>query len=182
MKVKIKKLSKDAIVPFKTYDKDFCYDVVAISEEEIAPNVWKYGLGLAFQIERGWETIIKGDELQSFGRMWACDTKIDLHNVLCNISIDFRPRSSIYKTGMVLSNSIGTVDELYTGEVSAIFYHVMQNMPRYHKGDKIGQIKLGITLPMDFIEVDKLDETERGNGGFGSTGTNNYNYETQSRR
>lgn len=182
MKVKIKKLSKDAIVPFKTYDKDFCYDVVAISEEEIAPNVWKYGLGLAFQIERGWETIIKGDELQSFGRIWACDTKIDLHNVLCNISIDFRPRSSIYKTGMVLSNSIGTVDELYTGEVSAIFYHVMQNMPRYHKGDKIGQIKLGITLPMDFIEVDKLDETERGNGGFGSTGTNNYNYETQSRR
>ena len=171
MKVKIKKLSKDAIVPFKTYDKDFCYDVVAISEEEIAPNVWKYGLGLAFQIERGWETIIKGDELQSFGRIWACDTKIDLHNVLCNISIDFRPRSSIYKTGMVLSNSIGTVDELYTGEVSAIFYHVMQNMPRYHKGDKIGQIKLGITLPMDFIEVDKLDETERGNGGFGSTGT-----------
>ena len=171
MKVKIKKLSEGAVVPFKTYDKDFCYDVVAISEEEIAPNVWKYGLGLAFQIERGWETIIKGDELQSFGRIWACDTKIDLHNVLCNISIDFRPRSSIYKTGMVLSNSIGTVDELYTGEVSAIFYHVMQNMPRYHKGDKIGQIKLGITLPMDFIEVDKLDETERGNGGFGSTGT-----------
>ena len=41
MKVKIKKLSKDAIVPFTTYDKDFCYDVVAISEEEIAPNVWK---------------------------------------------------------------------------------------------------------------------------------------------
>ena len=170
MKVKIKKLSKDAIVPFKTYDKDFCYDVVAISEEEIAPNVWKYGLGLAFQIERGWETIIKGDKLQSFGPIWANDTKTDLHYSPFNFSIDFRPRSSIYKTGMALSNSIGTIDELYSGEVCAIFYHFLPDMPRYKVGDKIGQIKLGITLPMDFIEVDELDKAERGDGGFGSTG------------
>ena len=175
MKVKIKKLSKDAVVPFKTYDKDFCYDVVATSEDEIAPNVWKYGLGLAFQIERGFEPILikKNNKVNSPHAI-----TLDSDNLFCvnisqspiNFSIDFRPRSSIYKTGMVLSNSIGTIDELYSGEVCAIFYHFLPDMPRYHKGDKIGQIKLGITLPMDFIEVDELDKTERGDGGFGSTG------------
>ena len=52
MKVKVKKLNENAVIPFKTYERDFCYDVVAVSEEEVAPNVWKYGIGLAFQIDR----------------------------------------------------------------------------------------------------------------------------------
>lgn len=52
MKVKVKKLNENAVIPFKTYEKDFCYDVVAVSEEEVAPNVWKYGIGLAFEIDR----------------------------------------------------------------------------------------------------------------------------------
>ena len=52
MKVKVKKLNENSVIPFKTYEKDFCYDVVAVSEEEVAPNVWKYGIGLAFQIDR----------------------------------------------------------------------------------------------------------------------------------
>ena len=86
MKVRIKKLNENAVIPYKTYDKDFCYDVVAVSEEEIAPNVWKYGLGLAFQI-------VKDYEYEE------------------NLSIDFRPRSSVYKTGMVLSNCTGTIDK-----------------------------------------------------------------------
>lgn len=148
MKVKVKKLNEKAVIPFKTYEKDFCYDVVATSEEQVATNVWKYGIGLAFQIERD-----LGD----------VDEPI-------NFSIDFRPRSSVWKTGMVLSNCEGTIDELYRGEVCAVFYHVFPQMERYHVGQKIGQIKLGITLPITFIEVDKLDETERGCNGYGSTG------------
>lgn len=70
----------------KAHEDDFCYDVVAVSEEEVAPNVWKYGLGLAFQVER------------------------DSQNPI-DICIDFRPRSSAWKTGMVLSNCYGTIDE-----------------------------------------------------------------------
>ena len=50
MRVKIKKTHPDAVIPFKTYDRDFCYDLVAVTEEEIAPCVWKYGFGLAMQI------------------------------------------------------------------------------------------------------------------------------------
>ena len=148
MKVKIKKLNENAVIPFKTYEKDFCYDVVAVSEEEVAPNVWKYGIGLAFQIERG-------------GLLEESDAKI---------SIDFRPRSSVWKTGMVLSNCEGTIDELYTGEVSAVFYHVFPNMERYKVGQRIGQIKIGTTIPIEFVIVDELDETERNSGSYGSTG------------
>lgn len=71
---------------------------------------------------------------------------------------------------MVLSNSEGTIDELYRGEVSAVFYHVMPDMPRYRVGDKIGQIKIGTTSPIEFEEVEELSETERGCGSYGSTG------------
>ena len=81
MRVKIKILDPKAVIPFKTHDRDFCYDCVAVSEEEVAPNVWKYGLGFALEIEDGGIDIIPSAEI--------------------------RPRSSIWKTGMVLSNSVG---------------------------------------------------------------------------
>ena len=148
MKVKVKKLNENAVIPFKTYEKDFCYDVVAVSEEEVAPNVWKYGIGLAFQIDR--ESL--------FGHRYL------------NLSIDLRPRSSVWKTGMVFSNCEGTIDELYTGEVYAVFYHVFPNMERYKVGQRIGQIKIGTTIPIEFVVVDELSETERNDDGYGSTG------------
>ena len=72
---------------------------------------------------------------------------------------------------MSLCNSEGTGDESYTGEYKAIFYHVMPNMPRYKVGDKILQMKLGMAFPMEFVEVDKLDDTDRGDNGFGSSDT-----------
>ena len=163
MLVRFKKLHPDAVVPFKKYPEDFCYDVVATSEEEIAPNVWKYGIGLAFEIQGKPEDLVVEDE---FGK----ELLLIPQDRDWNVSLDLRPRSSIYKTGMILSNAVGTVDDLYRGEVSAIFYHVFPEMPRYRVGDRIGQIKLGITLPLEFEEVDELGQTARGNGGYGSTG------------
>ena len=146
MIVKIKKTNPKAVVPFKTYDKDFCYDCIATSCEEIAPHVYKYGIGLAFEIFR--------------------ESKYS--NL--NVSLDFRPRSSVWETGMILSNCEGTVDELYRGEVSAVFYHVLPYMPKYKVGDKIVQFKIGLTEPITFVEVDTLSDTERGTGSYGSTG------------
>ena len=163
MKVRFKRLHPDAVVPFKTYPEDFCYDVVATSEQEIAPNVWKYGIGLAFEIEGKPEDLVVENEFGKELLRIPQDRKV-------NVSLDLRPRSSIWKTGMVLSNAVGTIDELYRGEVSAVFYHVFPGMPRYRVGDRIGQIKLGFTLPMEFEEVDELGDTERGDGGYGSTG------------
>lgn len=146
MKIKVKKLNPNAVIPYKSHDNDFCYDCVATSCEEIAPNVYKYGLGLAFEI-------VREDDADDFV-----------------LDIDARPRSSVWKTGMVLSNCVGTIDEPYRGEVAAIFYHVMLDMPKYEVGDRIVQISIGITSQIEFEEVDELSQTERGAGGFGSTG------------
>lgn len=150
LKIKIKKLHKDAVIPFKKHDDDFCYDVTATSEEEVAKNVWKYGLGIALQIDS-----------YHLDNAAAVDM---LH------SIDIRPRSSVWKTGMVLSNCEATIDSGYTGEISAVFYHVMPDMPRYKVGDRIGQLKVNATQKVKFVEVDELDETDRGEGAYGSTG------------
>lgn len=169
MKVKIKKLAKKACVPFKTHANDFCYDVVAVSEEEVAPNVWKYGLGLAFQIERGHENLVLSTCCHG-GKVKLHITMADMTRSPLNLSLDFRPRSSVWKTGMVLSNCEGTIDEGYIGEVSAVFYHVMPQMPRYKVGDRIGQIKLGFTFPIEWEEVESLENTDRGSNGYGSTG------------
>ena len=148
MHVKIKKLHPDARIPEKTYEADFCYDCYAVSEEEVAPNVWRYGLGFAMEIDDIYEQL----------------------DPECLIGVTARPRSSIWKTGMILSNAPGTIDEIYRGQLYAVFYHVMTDMPRYKVGDKICQIHLSVTTKMEFREVDKLSETERGSNGFGSTG------------
>ena len=149
MKVKLKKINSNAKLPQKGKPGDFCHDVWATSEEEVAPNVWRYGLGFKYEIDRGFP-----DPFYNY-----------------DVSIDFRPRSSIWKTGMELSNSSGTLDEFYRGEAMAVFYHVFPNMERYHVGDKIGQIKIGLSPKVTFEFVDEINEdTERGEGEFGSTG------------
>lgn len=150
MIVKFKKLHPNAVIPTKSHDDDFCYDCTAVSEEELAPNVWRYKLGFSLQIER--------------------DDTLDKMRDEIKLSIDGRPRSSIWKTGMVLANSTATIDEGYTGEIMAVFYHVMPEMPRYKIGDKVLQITIGVSEPIEFTEVNELDETSRGSGGFGSTG------------
>lgn len=152
MRVKIKRLNKDAKVPFKTHEKDFCYDVVATSRVELAVNVFQYGIGLAFEI-------MKDDITNDLGYP---------EDYIFNLEI--RPRSSIWKTGMMLSNSIGTIDELYRGEVKLTFYHLLWHLPIYEVGDKIAQIVVGVTDPISFQVVEELSDTIRGEGAFGSTG------------
>ena len=168
MKVKLKKLSENAKLPYKANEGDFCYDVYAVSEEEVAPNVWRYKLGFAYEIERGdLEEIV-------FARRESVDGIGVSYNLIpteYNISIDARPRSSVWKTGMVLSNYVGSLDEFYRGEAMAVFYHVMPDMPRYKVGDRVCQIKLGFTIPLEFEWADVINmDTERGARGFGSTG------------
>ena len=145
MPVLIKKTNENAVMPSKAHNDDFCYDCYAVSEEEVAPNVWKYGLGFALQIEN--------------------------RNKPVDISRCFtlRPRSSVWKTGMILSNSEATIDDGFTGEISAVFYHVMPNMPRYKVGDKIIQLHLETNDNITFIETDELKSTARGDNGYGSS-------------
>lgn len=79
------------------------------------------------------------------------------------------PRSSVHKTGLVMSNCVGVIDSGYRGEVCSIFY-VPEGAKPYAVGDRCAQL---IVLPYPQVqteEADELSETARGIGGFGSTG------------
>ena len=78
-------------------------------------------------------------------------------------------RSGNAKKGVILANSVGIIDTLYRGEVKALFYSVYGDYI-IHKGDKILQMELVRINDIEFEETDELSDTERGTGGFGSTG------------
>lgn len=139
MKVKIKKLVENAIIPNYAKNGDAGMDLTATSKtyDELGNVV--YGTGLAMEIPKGYVGLVF-------------------------------PRSSICKTDLILTNSVGVIDSGYRGEIMAKFAYVSMQNKKYDVGDRIAQI---IILPyptIEFEEVDKLSETERGEGGYGSSG------------
>lgn len=80
------------------------------------------------------------------------------------------PRSSIYKTPLTMAHSVGVIDWDYRGEIKAIF-HVHGNFTKaYAIGDRVAQLVVVSTLPIDLTEAAELSETRRGCHGLGSTG------------
>ena len=79
------------------------------------------------------------------------------------------PRSSIRKYDLSLSNSVGVIDSGYRGELQATFKKINGN-EKYEIGDRGAQIMILAYPVIDFIESDTLSNTDRGDGGFGSTG------------
>ncbi|OUJ04354.1 dUTP diphosphatase [Acetobacter cibinongensis] len=86
--------------------------------------------------------------------------------------LQVRPRSGLaLKHGIILPNSPGTIDEDYRGELGVIMLNTGKDLFRIERGARIAQ---GVIAPVERIEWDEcatLDETARGEGGFGSTGT-----------
>jgi dUTP pyrophosphatase len=78
------------------------------------------------------------------------------------------PRSSVWKTGMLLSNCVGVIDSGYRGEVMAKFH--APKGPLYAEGDRFAQLIIMPYPQIEFEVVEELSETERGEGGYGSTG------------
>jgi dUTP pyrophosphatase len=78
------------------------------------------------------------------------------------------PRSSIRKTDLILSNSVGVIDSGYRGEIQATFRKT--GIDSYKVGDRGAQIMILPYPEIKFEEVQELSNTERGEGGFGSTG------------
>lgn len=146
MKVKIKKLNESAVIPKYSKTGDAGMDLVATSKETDKYGNIVYGTGLAFEIPKGYVGLLF-------------------------------PRSSISKYDMNLTNSTGVLDSGYRGEVffkfkrPSRFINIFEDIcSTYNVGDRIGQI---IILPypqIEFEEVKELSETDRGTGGFGSTG------------
>lgn len=141
MEVKIKKLNPDAVVPTYAKPGDACMDIVATSLHYDDVKGFVYGTGFAVEVPKGYEMVI-------------------------------RPRSSICKTDAYITNSPGTVDSGYRGEVMVVFKnnHPDNHEAPYKIGERIAQIKIQEVIPIEFVEVEELSETERGDGGYGSTG------------
>lgn len=81
---------------------------------------------------------------------------------------EIRPRSGLSLSGV--DAKLGTIDKGYTGEVSVIIFNSMPEPFRIKNGDKICQMMIHHLPNVAFDIVDELDETERGENGFGSTG------------
>ncbi len=78
------------------------------------------------------------------------------------------PRSSLSKKDLVLANHVGVLDSGYRGELKFRFKKLGEEV--YEVGDRIGQIIIIPYPKVEFEEVDELSETDRGSGGFGSSG------------
>jgi dUTP pyrophosphatase len=160
--IKVKKLDPEAVLPQRAKEGDVGYDLVAIDDGTLKYDdneslvYIQYKTGLTIEPPKGYY-------------------------------VEIFPRSSITKTGLILGNSIGLVDEGYRGElllrfkfpatiykpisqVSPIGGYVVGSDTRYKKGDKIGQLVIRKAIHMNFKEVEELSDTDRSDGGFGSTG------------
>ena len=140
--VKFKKLHADVKLPIKGSSHAACYDVYAHSVSNMSDGKIKVGLGFATEIPVGWKGIIV-------------------------------PRSNLTKYTWVLNNSFGVIDSDYRGEWMAIFTPIGYNVGfPYQVGDRVAQIFFDKVEDVELLEVDSLEDSDRGTGGFGSTGLN----------
>lgn len=166
MKVLFKKLNEKAVMPTKAHATDAGFDLVATSKEFDENGNAVYGTGIAVEIPKGYVGLIF-------------------------------PRSSNAKTLLTLSNSVGVIDSGYRGEIMFKFRpamivpnplkhwwkrYVLKNMEdyktgyavehlrEYNVGDRIGQLIIMPYPEVEFEEADSLSDSERGEGGYGSTG------------
>jgi dUTP pyrophosphatase len=88
-----------------------------------------------------------------------------------NYEIQIRPRSGLAaKNQISVLNTPGTIDEDYRGEIKVILINLGEKKFKIEKGLRIAQMVLCPVIKAELEEVDELDETKRGSGGFGSTG------------
>lgn len=92
-------------------------------------------------------------------------------NIPEGYEIQVRGRSGLaLKHGIMISNGIGTIDESYTGDIGVILYNSGSEDFIIEHGDRIAQLVLMQVPKIKWVPVETLDETERGEGGFGHTG------------
>lgn len=140
MKIKFRKLSPLAKMPERAHVTDAGFDLTAVSVEE----------------DRRHETV-------SYGTGLAVEIPEGY------VGLVF-PRSSIYKQDLALSNGVGVIDSGYRGEIMAKFRRLQPHVHRYTVGDRIGQLVI-VKLPeVEFEEAPELSESDRGAGGYGSSG------------
>jgi dUTPase len=167
-------------LPKKGTDRATGFDVVVTSDPEIVGDQYENGTYKRIDYIQ-YKTnlklaVLKDRQFSNFGY-----TDLD-YDILAF------PRSSVSKYNLVLANCIGLIDADYRGEVLLRFKYIWQpedysigkdkniqgtiNYSKlYNKGDKVCQLKITKVENVEFVLVDELDSTTRGEGGFGSTDT-----------
>jgi dUTP pyrophosphatase len=141
MKLKIKKLHENAVVPSYAHDSDAGLDLTSVSVSRDASSEFiEYDTGLSLEIPEGYVGLLF-------------------------------PRSSVSKTTLTLTNSVGVIDSGYRGSVKVRFKHIGSGYIKpYVVGDRVAQL---IIIPYPKVEIEEvtdLNDSDRGLGGFGSTG------------
>jgi len=165
LNVLMTKLSSDIITEkYNTEESDLYslnINILKLHEDAVVPSYSKDGdAGLDLVVTSIIENTEKGI-LYGFG--------IALEIPYGYVGLVF-PRSSIKKYGLILSNSVGVIDSNYRGEIMAYFRKTNDNGSIYDLGERACQI---IILPypkVKFNLTDKLSDSNRGSGGFGSSG------------
>ena len=140
MKVKIKRLTPNSVIPSYAKSGDAGMDLTATSKFFDEYGNICYGVGLAFEIPEGYVGLLF-------------------------------PRSSIYKQDLFLTNSVGVIDSGYRGEITFKFKPVHFDIKHHYQvGDRIGQLIIIPYPDIEFVEADELSDSERGEGGYGSSG------------
>ena len=143
MNIKVKKLKGNAVVP--TLGSKFAAGADLYSAEDadvvIEPNETKFiGTGLAMEIPEGYVGLV-------YARSGlAC------------------------KRGLAPANKVGVVDSDYRGEIKVALHNHGKEAQTVENGERIAQMVIAPYLSVSYEEADELSETERGEGGFGSTG------------
>jgi len=141
--VAVQKLHPDAVVPSYAKPGDAGFDLYAVEDVNVlAGHVEIVPTGLAFAVPEGFE-----------------------------MQIRMRSGASL-KTPLIVANSPGTVDSGYRGEVGIIVRNTHSNLPyTVKKGERVAQGVIAPVVTAIFNVVDELPFSERGSGGFGSTGS-----------
>ncbi|MHC1685666.1 MAG: dUTP diphosphatase [Clostridiaceae bacterium] len=140
-KLKVKKIHEDAIIPNFAHPGDAGMDLFSVDKLVINPTESALvPTGICIELPE--------------------DTEAQV-----------RPRSGLaLKHSVTVLNSPGTIDEGYRGEIKVILINHGKKPFIIEKGDKIAQMVVKPIYNIDILEVEALDESERGEGGFGSTG------------
>lgn len=175
MKLKIKKLHEDAVIPSYAKDGDACFDLTCVSMEERNEFI-QYNTGLAFEIPDGYVGLI-------YPRSSVTKKDLMLKNSVGIIDSGYRGEVSFRFN--VANRSI--VEELSEEQINDYldnegiidkkerqFYidrgMKLQKANMYEVGERVGQMMILPIPRVDFEEVDELSDTDRGDGGYGSTG------------
>lgn len=139
--VKIERTHKDAIIPTYGHHDDACCDLYVV-EDYLIPAGQRRLLrtGIAIEIPTGYE-------------------------------VQIRPRSGLaLKHGLTVVNAPGTVDAQYRNEIRLLLLNTGEKSVAVRKGDRAAQMCIKPVYKFNFTEVDKLSDSDRGLGGWGSTG------------